>query len=119
MAMSELTKEIYISITGLKPKSFWATIRFWILAIPSFKQAQTAKGNLFCEVKNIQGFQCTLTAWESREVMLEFLRSGPHLKAMKAFNKIAVGKTFGYSASAIPNWEDAFKLLQSKGKNYH
>lgn len=116
--MSENRKVIYISITGLKPKSFWATLRFWILAIPSFKQAQNAKGNLFCEVKNIQGFQCTLTAWESREVMLEFLRSGPHLKAMMAFNKIATGKTLGYSDTQIPTWNEAFDLLQSKGKNY-
>lgn len=117
--MSDKPKEIYISITGLKPKNFWATIRFWILAVPSFNQAKKAKGNLFCEVKQIQGFQCTLTAWESREVMLEFLRSGPHLKAMKAFNKIATGKTFGYYEFEIPSWVDAFELLQSKGKNYN
>ncbi len=116
--MSENTQEMYISITGLKPKSFWATLKFWRLAIPSFKQAQSAKGNLFCEVKSIQGYQCTLTAWESREVMLDFLRSGTHQKAMKSFHKIATGRTYGYVSTGLPSWEEAFELLQSKGKNH-
>ena len=110
--------DLYLSITGLKPKSLWATVRFWMLAIPSFNQAEKAKGNLFCEVKQIQGYQCTLTAWENRDLMLEFLRSGVHLKAMKSFHKIAIGKTYGYVGERIPTWEEAFALLQAEGKRY-
>lgn len=87
-------------------------------AIPSFRQAQTAKGNLYCSVKRIQGQQCTLTAWESRDIMLEFMRSGAHLKAMKQFHKIATGKTYGYESTAIPDWKQAFSLLQEKGRVY-
>lgn len=109
---------MYISITGLKPKNIWSTARFWILAIPTFRQAQTAKGNLHCAVKRIKDYQCTLTAWENREVMLDFMRKGAHLKAMKAFSSIATGKTFGYEAAELPNWEDAFTLLEEKGKQY-
>jgi hypothetical protein len=63
------------------------------LAIPSFNQAKSAPGNLFCEVKKINGFQFTLTAWESRELMMEYLRGGTHIKAMKAFKDIATGKS--------------------------
>ena len=33
---------MYISITGLKPKGLWGFIRFWTLAIPSFREAKTA-----------------------------------------------------------------------------
>ncbi len=109
---------MYISITGLKPKSLFATIKFWTLAIPSFRQAQTAAGNQFCEVKRIQGYQCTLTAWDSRETMLEFMRSGIHLKAMKSFHKIATGKTYGFESDNIPNWEEAFNMLSRHGRNY-
>ncbi len=109
---------MHISITGLKPKSFLSTIRFWGFALPSFRQAQTAEGNLFCEVKKLEGFQCTLTAWESREHMLNFMRSGVHLKAMKSFHKIAVGRTYGYEAEQVPSWSEAFALLQQKGKQY-
>jgi hypothetical protein len=48
--------------------------------------------------------------------MLQFLRSGIHLKAMKAFSKIATGKSYGYESEEIPTWEQAFATLQEKGK---
>jgi hypothetical protein len=38
---------MHISITGLKPKGLYGFIKFWILAIPSFGEAKSAKGNLF------------------------------------------------------------------------
>lgn len=109
---------MYISITGLKPKGFRGFFRFWFHAVPSFSQAQKAKGNLYCAVKRISGNQCTLTAWESREVMLEFMRSGAHLKAMKQFHKIATGRTYGYESDAVPDWKKAFALLQEQGRVY-
>ena len=109
---------MYISITGLKPKGILGYFKFWMLAIPSFSQAQSAKGNLHSAVKKMHGFQCTITAWESRELMTEFLRSGVHLKAMKVFSSIATGKSFGYESDTVPEWEEAFSLLQEKGKNH-
>ncbi len=109
---------MYVSITGLKPKNLLAVLKFWTLAIPSFRQAQTAKGNLSSSVKRIKGYQCTLTSWENRDLMLDFMRSGTHLKAMKAFHSIATGKTYGYETDVLPNWQEAFALLESKGKTY-
>jgi hypothetical protein len=109
---------MYISITGLQPKGFWSTVKFWTLAIPSFRQAKTAKGNLHSDVKRIKGYQCTVTAWEDRESMLAFLHQGPHLKAMKSFRRIATGKTYGFESDVIPTWEHAFVLLQEMGKEY-
>ncbi len=109
---------MYISITGLKPKGFVSFFKFWRLAIPSFNQANKAKGIQFCQVKRIKGYQCTLTAWESREDMLNFMRSGVHLKAMQAFHKIATGRTHGFESESIPTWTEAFDLLQEKGKDY-
>jgi len=109
---------MYVSITGLKPKNLLSFIKFWTLAIPSFKQAITAKGNLHCSAKRIKGYQCTVTSWESRDMMLEFMRSGAHLKAMKAFHSIATGKTYGYETDKLPDWKEAFSILESKGKQY-
>ncbi len=107
---------MHISITGLKPKGLFGFFKFWSLAIPSFQEAKKAEGILFCEVKNMYGNQCTITAWESRDHMLQFMRSGIHLKAMKAFNKIATGKSYGYESDEIPTWEQAYATLQEKGK---
>ena len=109
---------MHISITGLKPKGLMGFFRFWRLAIPSFSQAKTAKGNLFSEVKRINGYQCTLTAWEDKAVMREFMKSGVHLKAMKSFHKIATGKTYGFESDTIPSWTEAFDLLEKFGKQY-
>lgn len=109
---------MHISITGLKPKGIWGYIKFWSLAIPSFGEAKSAKGNLYSTVKKIDGYQCTLSAWESREAMLAFMKNGIHLKAMKAFHSIATGRTYGYESDTIPNWEEAYELLATKGKNY-
>jgi hypothetical protein len=109
---------MHISITGLKPKGLMGFFRFWRLAIPSFGQAKTAKGNLFCEVRRINGYQCTLTAWEDKAIMREFMKSGVHLQAMKSFHKIATGKTYGYESDAIPTWKEAFELLDKQGREY-
>lgn len=109
---------MYVSITGLTPKGLLGTLRFWVLAVPSFRQAQTAPGILFCEVRRIQNYQCTLTAWTSRDAMLDYLRSGTHLKAMKAFKRIATGKSFGYEADSVPSWAEAFERLVRDGRNH-
>ena len=109
---------MHISITGLKPKGILGFVRFWMHAIPSFNQAKNAKGIVFCEVKKIQGFQCTLTGWESKDLMLDFMRSGNHLKAMKVFPKIASGKVYGFESDTIPSWEEAFERLNKDGRSY-
>ena len=46
------------------------------------------------------------------------MKNGAHLKAMKAFHSIATGRTYGYESDTIPNWEAAYELLVTKGKNY-
>ena len=109
---------MYISITGLKPKGIWGFIRFWTLAIPPFGEAKSAKGNLYSAVKKIGGYNCTLSAWKNRDSMLAFMSNGVHLKAMKAFHSIATGRTYGYESDTIPSWEEAYSLLEIKGKNY-
>ncbi len=109
---------MYVSITGLTPKGLLGTLRFWVLAVPSFRQAQTAPGNLFCEVRRIQNYQCTLTAWTSREAMLDYLRSGTHLKAMKAFKRIATGKSFGFASEVVPSWDEAYSILMEHGRDH-
>ena len=50
-------------------------------------------------------------------MMLVFMKNGVHLKAMKSFHSIATGRTYGYESDIIPNWEEAYSLLETKGKN--
>jgi hypothetical protein len=46
------------------------------------------------------------------------MESGIHLKAIKSFRKIAIGKTYGYESETIPSWKEAFELLERNGKGY-
>jgi hypothetical protein len=50
--------------------------------------------------------------------MLGYLTSPPHLKAMKNLPKIGEGKVYGYEASHIPSWEDAFTEWDKNGRIY-
>lgn len=112
---------MYVSITGLRLKSILHTPRFIYHAIPSMMQARAAEGNLLATSKNVNGVQHTLSVWKDRKSMLKFLRSGDHAKAMRSFDDIATGKTYGYeieSEEDIPTWDEAVELYNTKGKEY-
>jgi hypothetical protein len=56
--------------------------------------------------------------WKSKEYMISYLTSPTHLKAMKNFSKVGSGKVYGYEASSIPSWEDAFTKWDKNGHMY-
>jgi hypothetical protein len=107
---------MYISITGLKPKNFFTTIRFWIFTIPAFRAAQISEGNLFCESKKKDSYYHTITAWKNRNMMMKYLKSKAHSKAMKNFSLIGTGSTYGYEGDQIPSWEEAVKTWKENFK---
>jgi hypothetical protein len=109
---------VYISITGLKLKSVLSAPKFWLHAIPSMVQAQSAQGNLKAEAQTINHVHHTLTVWISDEAMRAYLYSGAHAKAIKAFGSIATGKTFGYWSTHIPSWNEVHSLWLLQGKDY-
>lgn len=108
----------YVSITGLRIRGWLSVLPFWKHAVRSKMQADRAPGLLFAQVKRIDGVEHTLTAWESRDAMKAYVSSGPHLQAMKAFRKIATGKTLGFETSRLPSWEEARKLWEERGQEY-
>lgn len=108
----------YVSITGLKIRSPLAVPFFWWHAVRSKIQADRAPGLLFSAVNAIDGIQHTVTAWESKEAMRVYIFSGAHKKAIKAFRKIATGKTFGFEATKIPAWDEVHELWKKHGKEY-
>jgi hypothetical protein len=118
MTKKPLPAKFYVSITGLKPKNLWSTLMFWRFAIPSKIQSDSAPGILISEVKKINGIQHTLTVWETKEHMQSYIYSGAHLKAIKAFKKIATGKTFGFDTDKVPSWDQIHDLWLKQGKEY-
>ena len=100
---------MYVSVTGLKAKGLTGLARFAILAPAAFKEAEVANGNLFCQTKTRDGWHHTLTVWESKTDMMAYRKSPKHLKAMKVFSQIAIGKVHGYETETQPGWMAALK----------
>lgn len=109
---------MHVSVTGLKVNAFWQMPVFFWHAIPSFQQARRAPGVLFAEVCKRDGVQHTLTVWEDRSAMRNFMTSGAHLIAMRAFRSFATGRIHGYEADAIPSWDEAIEQWRLHGREY-
>ena len=108
-----------VSVTALKARRFLLAIRFWLLAVRVFKQTRSSEDILFCEVKSVDGFHHTLTAWETKNDMQKFVLSQVHQKAMKIFPKIATGSTIGYETYKIPTWNEALLMWRKTAINYN
>jgi len=107
---------MYVSITGLELKAFWHYPTFMYHAIRSFSQAESAPGNISTATKQIGRVHHTLTVWESRKDMIQYLRQGSHADAMKVFDQIATGKVYGYETDQIPTWDEAREIWDAKGR---
>ncbi|MBL7946747.1 MAG: hypothetical protein JNN32_11850 [Flavobacteriales bacterium] len=117
--MSKLPATFHLSITGLRIKpGLMNRLRFQYHAVRSFMQAQKAEGVLHVATKRMHGVEHTVTAWRDREAMLAFMRSGPHLEAMKVFHRIAEGSTLSEQADHIPEWPEVHLRWKERGVRY-
>ena len=108
----------YVSITGLRVRSFWHWPRFAWHAVRSMMQARKADGCLRAEAKSIAGVQHTLSVWTDKNAMRAFMMNGAHREAMRDFRKIADGSTYGYESEQGPDWREAHRLWTVHGKSY-
>lgn len=86
----------------------------------SHAQALKAKGIVSLQVKsNGLLVQRTLTLWENAESMKEYVRSGSHLQAMKAFPTLA-NKSFTavFEVQVPPTWDDALAQLKRSNREH-
>ena len=108
----------YISVTGLRVKSFWHWPRFAWHAVRSMGQARQAEGCLSAAARTMDGVQHTMSVWTDRKAMLNFMMRGSHRKAMRDFRNIATGSTYGFEAERAPDWAEAQRLWREHGKTY-
>jgi len=111
----------YISVTGLRLKSLWYYPMFLKYALPSVRQAKAAQGNVETRTTVRQGVQHTLTAWDDKNSMLRYMRTGAHAKAMKVSNEMSVPggtKVYGYESDVIPSWNEALDLWEKHGTRH-
>ncbi len=112
-----MTETVYVSITGLQVRRFWHVPTFWRHAIASMAQAQRAEGCLGASARTINGVHHTRSIWRDRKDMLAFLGKEAHLEAMKLFPRIATGKTLGFEATEVPDWDEVHRLWRTQGRD--
>jgi hypothetical protein len=109
-------RQVYVSITGLQLKGRRPHVRFWWHAIRSMIQARKAPGNLFVDARFIAGVHHTRSAWVDEAAMRRYLVAGAHMQAMKAFGTIATGRTLGFPADTVPDWDEVHRLWHATAK---
>lgn len=102
--------EIYVSITGFRPKGVLSLPLFWWRTLSSFAQARRARGNLQVAGRLVDGTYHTLTVWTDEASMRSFVSSGAHRRAMRNFRTLGSGRTYGYRTREIPDWDAAYRL---------
>lgn len=112
---------VYLSITGMQVKSYSAFPQFFYHAFPSLRQAARAPGNISTTATSYKGIQFTMSVWENREYMLQYLHTGAHLQAMKIGSNVgSYVKVFGdwwdTDQNALPNWNQARRLWEKYGR---
>lgn len=79
------------------------------------RQIARAEGVLATRLKGGLSKNYTMTAWESKEAMLNFRNHGAHLEAMKATRHISDEySSYHYESESLPEWKEVICMLQEK-----
>jgi hypothetical protein len=49
--------------------------------------------------------------------MLAYVRSPKHMKAMRAFPSIAIGRLLSYESDVVPSWEEALLKWEQEARD--
>ena len=101
---------VYVSVTGFRPKAGIQFIRFWWRTLRALAQARRSPGNIAVSARKVGGIYHTMTVWTDEASMMSFVRSGEHRRAMHNFRELGSGKTYGFVADGIPGWNSAYEL---------
>ncbi len=100
---------MHLVITGLRLHGPHTAPLFWFRTLPAFSQARAAPDCAFAEARTIAGVHHTLTAWADAAAAHNYMTSGAHGRAMKAFNRIGTGHVVRWEGDALPDWADAHR----------
>ena len=91
------------------PLKFFALSRS---ALKIIRQLKTTQCQQF-KKRGIWTKHYTMTLWNNREEMMDFVQSGAHLESMKLSKDMAKEiRTITVEMDSLPNWKEAKKLLE-------
>ncbi len=119
------TSDKYIHVATFLPLKGWRyMIPFQLMTSKVLKQAKQSRGMVDYTVKADfpKKHFWTLSIWEDRESMRQFVMAEPHATAMKKFEEWAGdGSAFveWTSSSISTDWEEAIRRLQNPSFYYN
>jgi hypothetical protein len=102
--------DVYVSVTGFRPKGLLSMPAFWWRTLTSLAQARKSPGIVAVAARVVDGTYHTMTAWTDEPSMRRFVTCGAHRRAMKNFRTLGTGKTYGYVCDHVPDWQSAHQL---------
>lgn len=115
--VTKTKKMNHVSVTGMDVQSWWLLPTFIRFARDSMIQAKNSEGNVHAEGGYSRGVHHTLTVWEDRDAMSNYLRSGAHKEAMARSKDIGTFvQVYGYDSDEIPSMKEAIQLWQEYGR---
>lgn len=108
------------SVTRLRLRSFRYLLPFIIHSRRIARQAEAAAGNRGVRLRKTRGLAFwTLTAWDDRESMQSFRRSGAHRTAMPKVQHWcdqSVVASWQLDSDQFPDWTEGRRQLMDNGR---
>ena len=96
-----------VSVTGLRTRGLYASLKFWVLTILTFNAAKKAEEILLCESKGQAGWGHTLTVWTVKAPYVGLHKITNTCKSYESSPSIGIGKLLSYESEVIPTWDGA------------
>ncbi len=100
-----------ITATAFKLKSWHLYFEFFIDTYRVVKQVRASGGIVKMKIKPVS--LKTITAWKTKEDMLNFRNSGAHLHAMRKSSSYGSIVSVTWEADTLPTWKSAVKILSN------
>lgn len=107
------TLPIYVTITGLRPKSIFDVFRFYRHAVSAFRRVHDVPGLMYTAAKNIRGRHHTVTVWRDRDAMRRF--HAEHDAGCGGLAAFSTGKRLAFRTDEVPGWDELGDLLDARG----
>ena len=106
---------MFISVTYLELKSITKIFRFIKYNFRVVKQMKNTPGLLKQETRGRSLYRYyTLTAWNSKQSMLNFRNSEAHLEAMRITKSVATkADAINFESDDLPGWKLAFQMMDA------
>jgi len=102
---------MFVSTTQFSLKHILLYPEFFLDTYRAMKQIRQSEGVIKVRINPIT--LRTISAWKTKEEMMNFRNSGAHRNAMKKTSKFGSIKSVVWETDTIPSWKEAISMLET------